>query len=333
MSTIHTVTLPIDGEREKTYECSSEESILQAGLRAGLSLRYKCTNGSCGECKTRLLEGEIKPIHHQDFQLSAQEQREQWFLSCTHAPASTLNINAPLFNTPLQVPQQTIPAKVKKIEMLKSEQLAILTLRTPRSNTFQFLAGQDVELTSNGVTRRYPIASCPCNGGELEFHIPRRRSDPFSELLFTTLKRGASVTIVGPRGQFSLDEDSRRHLVFVAWENGFAPVGSLVEHFISLEMDNPLSLYWITKREPYQQNRAHAWRAVLDPYDYHWLERHNGDCESQVPQLLEQIGQDLMVEMCDFYIAAPAPFLIMLSEALTESGVAEEQLHASPIST
>ena len=333
MSTIHTVTLPVDAEQERTFECSSEESILQAGLRAGLALRYKCTNGSCGECKTRLIEGEIESIQHQDFPLSPHEQQEGWFLSCTHTPQCDLKINAPLFNTPLQIPQQQIQCKIKKIEILETQQLAILTLRTPRSNTFQFLAGQDVLLTFQQMTKRYPIASCPCNGGELEFHIPKRKSDAFSERLFSTLKRGDAITITGPRGQFSLDEHSSRHLVFVAWENGFAPVRSLVKHFISLEMDNPVSFYWIAKQQPYQQNRAHSWGAVLDPFDYHWIERQSRDFEGQAPQLLQQIRRDLMVEMCDFYIAAPAPFLITLSEALSAAGVAEEQLHATPIST
>lgn len=331
MSTIHTVTLSNGDRQEKRYECSSEESILQAGLRAGLPLRYKCTNGSCGECKTALQSGEIASVRHQDFHLTPLERQQGWFLSCTHAPRSDLQINAPLFHSVQQVPQQQIETKVKKVSVV-SEKLAILTLRTPRSNTFQFLAGQDVVLTHQQESRRYPIASCPCNGGELEFHIPKRATDAFSQLLFSTLKSGDSITIEGPHGLFSLDEASTRHLVFVAWENGFAPVRSLIEHFISLELENPLSLYWITKQPPYQHNLAQSWGAILDPFDYHWIERQSRDFEGQPPQLLQQIRKDLMVEMCDFYIAAPAPFLINLSEALIEADVPEAQLHASPIS-
>lgn len=331
MASIFSIKLPIDSENERVFECSGEESILHAGLRAGLPLRYKCTNGSCGECKTRLLDGEIHTIGHQDFQLSAQEQAQGWFLSCTHAPRNDVRISAPLFNTVQQIPHQTIQTKVKRITFT-TPKLAILTLRTPRSNTFQFLAGQDVVLSHLLTQKRYPIASCPCSGGELEFHIPRRESDPFSQLLFSSLKRGETITIEGPRGMFSLDEHSTRHLVLIAWENGFAPIRSLAEHLISLEMDNPVSLYWISRQLPYQQNLVLSWRDVLDPFDYHWVERQTSNFEGQVPQLLRQIKQDLMLEMCDFYIAAPAPFLITLSEALLDAGVEEAQLHASPIS-
>jgi hypothetical protein len=33
------------------------------------------------------------------------------------------------------------------------------------------MAGQDVELSFAGNTSRYPLASCPCHGMTLEFHI------------------------------------------------------------------------------------------------------------------------------------------------------------------
>ncbi len=336
MGTIHQVTLPVGESRQKQFECSSEESILQAGLRSGIALRYKCINGSCGECKSRLLAGEITPIQHQDLPLSAQEQQQGWFLSCTHAARSDLDILAPLFDTPLQIPQQQIQTRVKRVELLEEAQIAILTLRTPRSNTLQFLAGQDVVLSHLLVSKRYPIASCPCNGGELEFHIPRRQKDPFSQLLFSSLKRGESVALEGPHGMFTLDEHSGRHLVFIAWESGFAPVRSLLEHFISLQMSNPVSLYWISSERPYQHNRARSWSTVLDPYDYQWIspadEGTDDGFEHSTEALLQLLQQDLPVEMCDFYIAAPATLLIHLSERLSKLGVAEQQLHASPIS-
>jgi CDP-4-dehydro-6-deoxyglucose reductase len=47
--------------------------------------------------------------------------------------------------------------------------MALLTLRTPRSKTLQFMAGQDVELSFAGNTSRYPLASCPCHGMTLEY--------------------------------------------------------------------------------------------------------------------------------------------------------------------
>jgi len=41
-------------------------SLLEAGVRSGLSLNYGCTNGNCGLCKARLVSGEVKKICNHD---------------------------------------------------------------------------------------------------------------------------------------------------------------------------------------------------------------------------------------------------------------------------
>lgn len=330
MSLIHTVEIDSADTESKTFECSSSESILQAGLRAGVPMRYKCTNGSCGECRSRLLSGQIEPLRSSDYPLSQQERSNGWFLSCTQAPTSSLQISAPLFSDAIEIPHQTIRTKVKKIERLHPD-LAILTLRTPRSNTFQFLAGQDVVLSHLLTEHRYPIASCPCNGMELEFHIHRSESDPFSQLLFSSLNKGESVTIEGPRGHFLLNEQSQRPLVFVAWEYGFASIRSLIEHLISVEMENPVSFYWLSQHTPYQHNLAQSWKAVLDHYSYRWIQHHCNTAAPEITTLIQHIQQAHAIKESDFYIAAPAELLILLSEQLLLLGVEESRLRGSPL--
>jgi len=312
------------------YDCSSEESLLQAGLRAGLPLRYKCTNGSCGECRSRLIEGEITATRGHDFPLSSKDREDGWFLSCTHAPASVVSFSAPLFDDAIEIPHQTIKTKIRRLEFPR-EELAILTLRTPRSNTLQFLAGQEVMLSHLLTEHRYPIASCPCNGMELEFHIQHHPSDPFSQLLFSSLRRGESVTIDGPRGQFVLNEVSDRPLVLIAWESGFAAIRSLVDHFVSLEMENSVSLYWVSTHPPYQAQHARAWSAVIDQFDYHWVKPLAADLEQQSEQLIEQVVQQNDLRRCDLYLSAPAEILITLGGLLLDGGLPEQQFRATPL--
>ena len=230
----------------------------------------------------------------------------------------------------MEIPHQTIQCKVKGINKVPPE-LAILTLRTPRSNTFQFLAGQDATLSHLEAQHRYPLASCPCNGEELEFHIPYQEDDPFSRLLFSSLKNRETVTIEGPQGIFLLDEKSDRHQLFIAWESGFGPISSLIQHFISLDMENPLSFYWLSREEPYLHNHARSWGSVLEPFHYQWIEPITSDPKALATQLIQQLQQDVPIESCDFYIAAPAPLLITLSEQLLELGLGETQLHGSPL--
>lgn len=313
-----------------SYDCSSEESLLQAGLRAGIPLRYKCTNGSCGECRSRLIRGEIRAIRGQDYPLAYREKSGGWFLSCTHAPVTSVEMEAPLFSSVVELPHQTIQARVKSVEFLQQD-LAILTLRTPRSNTFQFLAGQDALLSSPQAAQRYPVASCPCSGLELEFHVRKSESDPFSQLLFSSFKRGDAVTVDGPRGTFLLNEASSRPIIFIAWDTGFGSIQSLMEHLISLEISNPVSLYWVSPTRPYRENRALSWNSVIDTYRYQWIHSDPAECADPVEQLLEQLQQDRTVPEADLYVTAPADILIPLGERLLELGLPEEQLRASPL--
>src|SRR5215468_4979425 len=44
---------------EVAFVCGDDESILQAGLRQGLSLPYECATGTCGTCRARVASGEV----------------------------------------------------------------------------------------------------------------------------------------------------------------------------------------------------------------------------------------------------------------------------------
>jgi CDP-4-dehydro-6-deoxyglucose reductase, E3 len=45
------------------------DTLLEAALRAGIPLNYGCSNGNCGECKARLVSGQVRKVHPHDFVL------------------------------------------------------------------------------------------------------------------------------------------------------------------------------------------------------------------------------------------------------------------------
>ena len=67
-----TVTLHPSGHQ---FTVEPDETILEAALRSGININYYCSNGSCGECKARVMEGELAEIQHHDYVLSAAEKR------------------------------------------------------------------------------------------------------------------------------------------------------------------------------------------------------------------------------------------------------------------
>ena len=44
------------------FSCAADDTILRAGLRAGLGFPYECNSGACGTCKVELLEGKIHSL-------------------------------------------------------------------------------------------------------------------------------------------------------------------------------------------------------------------------------------------------------------------------------
>ncbi|WXT99806.1 MAG: Na(+)-translocating NADH-quinone reductase subunit F [Catillopecten margaritatus gill symbiont] len=322
----------------RDFECIEMDSILESGLRNGLAMRYECSNGSCGSCVAKLLKGKIKQINHHDFSLSSKQKTENTFLMCCNAPTTDVEISLDLIGGAKFISIQTIKVKIKEIAFI-NKNMAIISLRTPRSKTLQFMAGQDVELTFNNKTSRYPIASCPCHGMNLEFHIRNIKQDEFaSEIFNKNLEPRSVVTLKGPKGLFVLKEESTRPMVFIAWDSGFAPIRSLVEHAFSLEMPNPVHFYWAypaVEQVPYLDNYARSWYSVIDEYTYTPIactfnRINKNDCLKVAKQMFDALDLSV-VNQSDVYISAPAEVLIYLSELLLENGLNDFQLIASPI--
>jgi CDP-4-dehydro-6-deoxyglucose reductase len=251
------------------FEIQEKETLLDAGLRAGLNLPHNCNNGTCGGCRVRIVSGQVGHIPH-DFRFSDSEKEAGWVLPCRATALSDLEIEARLLGSAADVPLQHIGAKVSHVEVLQPDVLEI-TVRTPRSQALQFLAGQRVALHFNGVPpRELAVASCPCDGVRLRFHLRRDDTDPFSTFAFGRLRRGERVELSGPTGNFLLHDESPRRRIFICWETGFAAVASLVEHAIMLDADRPMDLYWLSglPRGHYLANYCQAWVDGLDRFRY-----------------------------------------------------------------
>ncbi len=323
---------------QKSFECPSTDSILEGGLRHGLAMHYECSNGTCGACVAKLKKGKVKAIKHFDYRLSDVQKQNNEFLMCCHAAQTDLNIEADLIGDVASIPIQQIPTKVKSIEFI-DERMAIVVLRTPRSKTLQFMAGQDIELSFKGTSARYPLASCPCHGMELEFHIRRLDEDLFSQAVFSKkIKNKSVIELEGPKGVFVLKETSKKPMLFIAWDSGFAPIRSLIEHAFSLELDNPVDFYWAYPADeqlPYLQKHAKSWDAVVDDYQYKEIpcefdRQSKNDCHKVSKDIFNALDKQKLNDS-DVYLCAPAEVLIYLGELLLENGLDESQLIASPI--
>jgi CDP-4-dehydro-6-deoxyglucose reductase len=308
------------------------DTLLQAGLKAGLKLNYGCGNGTCGLCKARVIEGEVAKTMPFDYPLSEAERLQGHTLLCAHSAASgEIVIETLEARGPREIPEQEIPVRVRAVQPLAGDTL-LLHLQTPRTSRLRFLAGQSVTLYggAGGVDAQatYPVASCPCDDRNLHFHVGRDADDAFAGMLFAgAIRPGDALTLWGPAGDFVLAE-SERPLAFVACDTGFAPIKSLIEHAMAVDATESISLDWLALRADghYLANQCRAWAEALDGFRY---AAHRAlDAGDGAREVVAAIAEALSLPQHDVYIAGPAAFVEASAAALTGAGALPARLFA-----
>ncbi len=307
------------------------DSILQAGLKAGLRLGYGCGTGSCGLCKARVVSGQIRQVQHSDLRLSEQERQQGYALLCAHTAVTDLVIESLEASGPADIPQQELVATVRAVTEL-GPHTRLLHLQTPRSSRLRFLAGQLVTLGVAGlgddIEQAVALASCPCDERNLHFHLARDDDGPLSAALFADgIRAGAAVGVRGPVGDFVLDAQSTRPLVFAACDTGFGPIKSLIEHAMASEHVESFALHWLATRSDghYLDNQCRAWAAAYDQFAYEPLV--DADQAAGARYLVDRAAARPGLAASDVFIAGPSTFVFEAAQAFIAAGVAAEQTH------
>jgi CDP-4-dehydro-6-deoxyglucose reductase len=320
----------IPSEHEFFIEGSA--TILEAALQAGIALNYGCSSGNCGLCKAKVVAGEVQRIRHHDYVIGEAEKLMGYKLMCAHTAITDLIIEADEAHHVTDIPLQQIEAKIKKLDKV-TQDLLILHLQTPRTKTLRFFAGQMVTLIlESGDTGDYFIASCPCDGRNLEFHIYQSADNAFTKSIFQSLKIGQSVNIEGPKGDFVLQENSTRPALFIAYSFGFAPIKSLLEHAFALDTAAAFHLYWLAADDNafYQNNLCRAWADALDNFQYTLLVATHEELSLQ-PALSRIATECPDLSNCEVYIAGPELFITVAKNIFRQHQLLETQLHLATI--
>ncbi len=219
-------TVQIANHPEISFSVAADETVLDAALRAGLTLPYGCRDGACGACKARVVAGRVTLGKVAPGVLSDEEAAQGWTLLCRAYPTTDLTIEVRELRRADDLPVHKFPARVEAIE--KIDDVAIVTLKLPASLDFRFRAGQYVDvLLPDGARRSFSIASSPDHGGLLELHIRLVPGGRFTPKVFTETQPKAIWRLEGPFGTFTL-KDRNRPLLFVAGGTGFAPIQSML---------------------------------------------------------------------------------------------------------
>jgi len=221
------------------------ETVLEAGLRAGLAMPYECRNGGCGVCKGTVLYGQVEHGAYQKSVLTNDERALGKTLFCCATPLSDLELEYEPGAAALGAPVKTLDVRVARMRKA-AEDVMILQLELPERMDFR--AGQYFNVVlEDGARRAFSFATAPDEQEEIEMHVRLVPGGRFTTHVFTQMQEGDRLRIEGPFGQFELRE-SERPIIFVAGATGFAPVKSLVEFAFMIGLKRKMVLYWGVRR-------------------------------------------------------------------------------------
>ncbi|MER5437247.1 2Fe-2S iron-sulfur cluster-binding protein [Streptomyces sp. NPDC002790] len=85
------LTIEHDGDLVGTAVVEPGQTLLDAGLAAGLWMPYSCTIGNCGECLVRLLSGKV--TQPETTSLTAEQRAAGYVLACVGCPLTSVTLD------------------------------------------------------------------------------------------------------------------------------------------------------------------------------------------------------------------------------------------------
>ena len=253
----------------ESHAVRAGESLLDAGLRAGLDLPYECRNGACGLCLCTVQHGSVDHGPFQESALPEALRAQGQTLMCCATPRSDVSIEVVRTGGGARTALQIYEGRVESLERL-SPDLIRLTVSLPEGVQVPFTAGQYINIMlDDGQRRAYSFANAPGNSQTIELHVGLVPGGRFTGHVFNEMKPGDALRFEGPLGRFTLQE-SELPILFVAGATGFAPVKSIVEDAFNRGLRRPMWLYWGARRRDnlYLAALAEQWEREHDNFHF-----------------------------------------------------------------
>ena len=208
------------------YGCKQDDTLLRAGLRAGLGMPYECNSGSCGTCKVELLEGQITSLRPDAPGLAERDRAKNRVLACQARPGTDCRIKVRLRpeNVPVHRPAK-FAARLAGVRDLTHD---MREFRFSAKDAPGFLPGQYALFYLPGLEapRTYSMSNVQ-EDGDWQFIVRRVPSGVGTVTLFDKVAVGSTLELDGPYGLAYLRTDSPRDIVCIAGGSGLAPILSI----------------------------------------------------------------------------------------------------------
>jgi CDP-4-dehydro-6-deoxyglucose reductase/ferredoxin-NAD(P)+ reductase (naphthalene dioxygenase ferredoxin-specific) len=313
------------------------QTILEAAIAHGVPYPHGCRSGNCGACKSRLVAGDVEMSPYSEFALSAEEKDQGLVLACRSVPWEDVEIAWLGDDETIAHPVRHMRCRVAGIDDMTHD-IRRVRLDVIAGGPFTFSAGQYATVTfADQPPRDYSMANTP-EDPVLEFHIRHVPGGASSAYVAERLGVGEDVRVEGPYGTSWLREAHRGPILALAGGSGLAPIKSMVERALALDMTQPIDLYFGVReeRDLYLEDHFLALAArhanlrftpVLSAAPAGHTARRTGF----VHEAAAADHEDL--DGCKAYLAGPPPMVEAATAMLLERGMRREDIHADAFYT
>lgn len=317
-----------------SFEAAPQDSLLDAGRRAGFGFPHACRNGNCLRCQGTLVSGTVRQrignLANAEHTFCATPESPQQVLYCVAYALSDCEIDVPDVTAPGQLPVFEVACQVHAIEPLSPDVSRVL-LRLPAGRKVRWYAGQYLLLRlSDGTESAFSIAN-PAPDRMLELHVRHPAGQASTDRLMAELASHATVQARLPQGSRHLGaECPTRPQWFICGSTGFAPVKAMIEQLLAQPSPPPIRLYWGAR----QQDDLY-----LEPLARRWAAQHGIPLVlalSDLPQpgyvhglVQEPVLADLPHHgWGEFHVAGSPPMAWAVYDALVAAGVPGADIHS-----
>ena len=320
-----------------TVACAAGQSVLEAGLAAGLPMPYNCRSGECAECRAVLLSGSVDESPGADPAVFTDaDRRKGRILTCLCAPTSDISLEIVLRDGTSAPRIEHLSATVGRVERVCASVVQV-ALDCPREIAYR--AGQYFELIVPGIApNRYFSAATAPGRTELVFDVRLYPGGAVGDHVRSALAPGQTMEIAGPYGHFGFTANDHRPAICVAGGTGLAPVKAMIEDELAKKTGRRIRLlYGARSREDlYDIGLLDAWASRSGNFSYAIAlsaEPQGSGWTGPLGTVTELLADTVYDGFgAEAFLCGPPPMIDAAMPVLADIGLEPDDIHADRFS-
>ena len=311
------------------YPAPTNDTLLEAGQRAGFGFPHACRNGNCLRCQGTLRQGSVRLRNGRT--IHAGEATASAVLYCVAHALENCEIDVPDITAPGELPVITTACQILSRDPLNHDVTRVM-LRLPAGKPVHWHAGHYLELLLPQGDAAFSIANARSGDGrDIELHVRHTQDNPSSLEVMHYLSTEPVVRVRLPGGRRFIGETLPAQPVwFVCGSTGFAPAKAMIEYLLTQHFPHPIYLYWGARSagDLYLHALAQAW-ADAGQVRYVPVLSETSETGFRHGLVHEAVLADMQApQETEFHIGGSPPMAWAVFDALTTAGVPATAIHS-----